>query len=146
MNNSECNEVYQLLTDMINQLGLGWISAQVQEQLQLGKTIQREIETLKESDLKMFQLTGDEYRSQLKKGPKAIFPVTVNYEPSERLLLLIDAIEQAIVNTAEMEHHLFKCFDWQKENLEGRIEFHSEDPNIQSKSIDKITAERRLEN
>lgn len=80
MNEQECNQIYEQLAKMLDENGLGWVTAQVAEQISIGKTIQREIETLKEvRDTGLFLF--DDYSSRLKKGPKATFAVTVEYKP-----------------------------------------------------------------
>lgn len=75
------------------------------------------------------------YRSRLKKGPRATFPVTVEYQPSEQLELLIDAVKQAVVNTANMEHELVNFLE-KDEKGPKRIEFYTDDPNVGPKPID----------
>jgi hypothetical protein len=145
MNDKECDEVYQRLTDMVNQIGLEWVIAQVAEQIRLWKTVEKEIETLRETRTERTLFTVNEYRSEFRKGPKATFPVTVEYSSRERLSLLIDAIEQAVVNTADMEHHLLNFFDKATEKWDGVIQFYSEEPDIRPRSIDKRVSASRLE-
>ena len=128
---------------MLNENGLEWVTAQVTEQIRIGKTIHREIETLKEvRDTGFF--TFDDYPSRLKKGPKATFTVTVDYESSERLELLIDAIKQAVVNTAEMEHHLVE-FCEQDEKSPKKIEFRNDEPRSESKPINRQAITVRID-
>lgn len=145
MNDRECNEAYERLINILNQNKLEWIVTQVEEQVRSGKTVEKEIDTLKESRRGFDLFTIDDYPSRLMKGPKATFPVTVEYQPSERLVLLLDAIEQAIVNTAEMEHHFIEYFGGEVDNWQG-VEFYSEDPNSRPVAINKETVLSRLDN
>lgn len=144
MNDAECIEVYDHLVRILNENELSWISTQVAEQIRLGKTVEKEIATFKESHGEPPLFGADNYHIQYKKGPKVTFPVTEEYEPQERLLLLIDAIEQTIVNTAEMESHVIGYFGEQLgENWEG-IRFYSEDQDSQFIVIDRRTSSSRL--
>ncbi len=143
MNEQECMRMYEQLVKMLDEKGLEWVTAQVAEQIRIGKTIQREIETLKEvRDTGFF--TVDDYPSRLKRGPKATFAVTVDYEPSERLELLIDAIKQAVVNTADMEHHLIE-FCERDEKSPKKIEFRNDEPRNEPKPINRQAIAVRLD-
>jgi len=144
MNDQECNQAYESMVGILNQNGLEWVTAQVAEQIRIGKTIQREIETLQEVRGRGLFTVAD-YSSQLKKGPKATFPVTVDYEPPERLRLLIDAVEQAVVNTASMEHHLSEYFEREGRDWQG-IRFYADEPASEPKSLDKRSGASRFEN
>lgn len=144
MNNQECNKAYETLVRVLNRNGLEWITAQVGEQVRIGKTIQRKIETLEEvRGPSLFNVA--DYPGRLKKGPKATFPVTVDYEPPERLRLLIDAVEQAVVNTASMECHLSDYFETEGQGWQG-IRFYADEPASEPKSLDKRSAASRLKN
>jgi hypothetical protein len=142
MNNTECNELYEQLIDILNQNNLAWVVSQVADQVRLGKTVEKEIETLQESRERraVSLFPTDEFSANLKKGPRATFPITVEYQPCERLLLLINAMEQAVVHTAEMEHHLFTHMEVEAPNLRA-IQFVSEEPESQPTILerDKMT-------
>lgn len=49
MNDRECNETYRLLVDILTQRGLDWVVEQVEEQIRLGKTLEKEVDTLQVS-------------------------------------------------------------------------------------------------
>ena len=135
MDNQECNEVYERLMEMLAENKLDWIVEQVNQQVQLGKTIIKETETLKHQEKEFSQLYEDDvYIPKVKKGPKAKFPVTEDYTPNEKLNLLLDAIEQAIVNTAEMENHLIEYFDSSLKKWDG-IDFYADEPESQPISL-----------
>lgn len=145
MNDQECTQVYEQLISILNQNKLGWVAAQVEEQVRLGKTVKKEIETLKESHGEFELFTTDEYPRSFKKGPKATFPITVEYQPSERLKLLLDAIEHVAINTADMEHHFVNYFGSEMDNWLG-VTFQPEEIDVAPISIDKQTVISRLEN
>jgi len=135
MNSQECTQTYEILAKMLVEIGLEWVTNQVSEQIRNGKTIQREIETFKDvREVKVFD--ADSYPSQLRKGPKATFPVTVDYEPPELLGLLIDAIEQTVVNTADMERHLVEFLEREGKGPQ-EIHFIAEEAGSEPKSINK---------
>jgi hypothetical protein len=144
MNDQECIHVFQQLIKIINDNGLGWVAEQVSEQIRIGKTIQREIETLKEGKgLPLFS-TVDDYSSKLIKGPRVTFPVTVEYQPNERLELLINAVRQTIVDTADMEHYLVSFLE-KNDDAPARIQFYLDEPNSEPKSIGAETIAIRHE-
>ena len=145
MTDKECLETYQRLVDILNQNRLAWVVAQVEEQIRLGKTTEKEIDTLKEGRGEFELFTIEDYPSRLRKGPKATFPVTVDYQPPERLALLLDAVERVIVNTVDMENHLIEYFGKEVDNWIG-VEFYSETPNSVPNRIGKETVVSRLEN
>lgn len=145
MNEEESIHAFQRLTKILNESHMEWVSQQVSEQIQIGRTIQREIETFKEGKEMPLFSTIDDYSSKLMKGPRVTFPVTVEYESNERLELLIDAIKQAIVDTAEMEQHLIDFIE-KDERSPKNILFYADEPNSEPKSISKETISARYEN
>ncbi len=144
MNEQECEYAFQRLIKILNENGLAWVVEQVNEQIRIGKTIQREIETLKEGKEMSLFSTIDDYSSKLTKGPKATFPVTVEYQQSERLELLINAVKQSIVATADMEHHL-ASFTEKDDETPKKFLFYADEPGIEPKSIGTETIRSRYE-
>ena len=144
MNDQECREAYDRLLEMLNSINLGWVTTQVEEQIRLGRTVAKEIETLKENPRRLDMFPPDQNSVSFAKGPKATFPITVDYQPPERLRLLVDAIEQVVINTADMEKHLIDFFGHERDNWSG-ISFQSEDSNSLSIVIDTKSASLRLE-
>lgn len=142
MNEQESIHAFERLTKILNDNGLGWVTEQVNEQIRIGKTIQREIETLKEGkEMPLFATFGD-YSSKLTKGPKVTFPVTVEYQPSERLELLINATRQSIVDTADMEYHLVS-FSEKVDETPKEFLFYADESNSEPKLISAETARLR---
>jgi hypothetical protein len=129
MNDQECDEVYEFLLAALTKSGLEWVSDQVVDQVHLGKTVEIEVETLREirpAESLFTSFGPDQNLFHLRKGPRATFPITIEYRPKERVLLLIDAINQAIVNTAEMESILTEYFD-SEVGHEMTVEFDSDE-------------------
>lgn len=71
---------YQDLVKILNKIGLKWVTQQVSETILAGKTIE---------DIQ----------------PRRMYPALKieDYTDAEKILLLIDALEQVVVNTAEIE-------------------------------------------
>lgn len=137
MGADESIEIYNKLISALRENKLDWIIDQVTEHIRLGKTVEKEIETLKEDPSeKMVVYTFGDHVPKFKKGPRATFPVTENYTPQEQLLLLIDAIEQALVNTNEMERNFVEFFEgdvggWRQ------VDFYSEESDSVIVSVNK---------
>jgi hypothetical protein len=110
MEERDCVAAYERLLSALRQNHLGWVADQVIQEVRLGKTAQKQVDTLRESRRGGVSSSSDmrSYPKQLEKGPRATFPVTEAYTSAERLALVLDAIEQAVINTAEMETELFK--------------------------------------
>ena len=145
MDGKEFNEVYDFLVDTLKQKGLRWVATQVTEQVKLGKTVEKEIETFKEFRDKSIEQIDYLSEIPLKKGPKATFPITEEYSQKEKLILLIDAIEQAVVNTSEMEYHIVDFLENEQVNLHG-IEFYLGEAGEESHKITKPIATTRRQN
>lgn len=143
MDDQQCTETYEILHKVLEQNGLGWVFEQVEEEIRLGKTVEREIDTLREDKQGFDLFTHEDYPTTLKKGTKARYPVTIQYSPPERLLLLIDALERAVVNTAEMEYHITDVFEGELEDWKA-LTFHSEETGAHVISITEQTAFSRL--
>lgn len=145
MNEQRLIHTFARLRKILSDNGLGWVTEQVDEQIRIGKTIQREIETLKEGKGMPLFTTIDDYSSKLTKGPKATFPVTVEYQPSERLMLLINAVRQSIIDTADMEYHLVNFSEKVNETPKKYL-FYADEPNSEPKLISTDTIRLRYEN
>jgi hypothetical protein len=103
MDDNERKEVFDRLAAILKENGLDWIVDQVTEQIHLGKTVFKEVDTVKRTgETEVLSLDLDTAPSGLRTGPKAQFPATIDYDNRERLGLLMDGIVQAI-NALEME-------------------------------------------
>lgn len=112
MTPDECLQVHNELIEMLRQVEMTWIIEQVNETILLGKSHSKKVKTFKERsgndqlqliyDTNQSPATISEYRAR-PTGPEVDLTATLEYTPQERLKLLITAIEQAVVETAEME-------------------------------------------
>ncbi len=104
-------ELFERLAVVLQRSGLGWIVTQVTEQIQVGKTVFKEVETLKRSgQADIFGTSVGRIPGGLKTGPKAQFPATIEYDDKEKLVLLMDGISQA-TNTIEMQNEFLKAMN-----------------------------------
>lgn len=87
MDEQECLIVYQELEAMLAELNLAWVGQQVAEVVRSGKTVEE-------------------------RSPTRRTPITKveDYTAQEQLLLLISAVEQAVIHSWEMERELAHFF------------------------------------
>jgi hypothetical protein len=126
MDDNEHKEVFDLVVGMLNQNGLGWIVDHINEQIHNGKTEFVEVETVKRAE-DTEVLTYDPVRPTpaLRRGPKARFPTTVDYDDKEKLGLLLDGITQA-TNVLEMESNALQQIKAIAPGIASEISFYSE--------------------
>ncbi|MGL5081924.1 MAG: hypothetical protein ACRC8A_10605 [Microcoleaceae cyanobacterium] len=80
MKEQDCLVVYAELVETLKRLGLGWVAEQVVEVVSAGKVVEETVSGRKTPDLKLTYHT-----------------------PSEQVLLLIQAIEKAVIDTLDIE-------------------------------------------
>ena len=95
MNDEECTKVYGEIVAMLNEFKLDWVTEQVAEVIREGKTIEERSFNRKIPDLKV-----------------------EDYSARDRLLLLVDAVEQAVVNTVEIEGEVASFMNHEAERLD----------------------------
>ena len=108
MDQKESVELFERLSEILQRNGLGWIVTQVNDQIHIGKTISKEVETIRRGG-ETQELIFDTGRvaQNVRKGPKAQFSATIDYDEKEKLILLIDGIVQA-TNGIEMQNEFLK--------------------------------------
>jgi hypothetical protein len=142
MSDDECRAVFDTLIISLQDSGLAWVESQVRDQIRLGKTIEREREVPNELSFQQSIFGADNDREQTKRHSPNTFPITIEYSAQERLRLLIDAIEHAVVNTAAMEDSFTSYFEAESPHFES-IQFYSEDAGLQPRKINRQSAEFR---
>jgi hypothetical protein len=135
MTDEESEEIYERLRSILDQRGLHWVTSQVGEQLRLGKLVHKEAKTLRETEFAAPLFAAETPGRGWREGPKFKFPVTVPYEPKERLSLLIDAIQLAVVATSEMEDAFTGFFQTNNERA-IQIAFYGEDDPVEVHTFD----------
>ena len=122
MNTNEINETYDALSEILRESGLAWLQEAVAEDITDGA-----LEIIRESDLVTNKFRGT--RPNARSAEE--FLRAREYTPQEKLLTLIEAIEEAVIHASDIEMTLGGDFAKQS-NLQG-IEFVND---VDSTSID----------
>ena len=103
----ECERIFNELTAMLRDYDLSWICSQVDEYIRLGKT---EEKVVTRAEIMAIKKDGGIPKLPLKsrRGASTTFTSTSEYNSREKLLILIDAIQQAVINTCSMEYEVAK--------------------------------------
>jgi hypothetical protein len=126
MDDNERKEVFDRLVAILSQSGLGWIVEQVNEQIHNGKTELVEVETIKRrEDTDLLIYDPGRPKPAVRRGPKARFSTTVDYNDKEKLALLLDGIAQA-TNALEMETEVLQQTKTIELGIGAEITFFSE--------------------
>ena len=132
MNSEEATRVFQSLTTMLKDVGLGWLAEQVSHEVLSGKEISKRVSVESEE----FTPTGRPRRQ------RTAFVSTVPYSANEQLFLLVNAIEHSVVGIAEMENFLLE-FASQNARLVG-VKFVPEAVGADGFSFSHSDSEPRL--
>ncbi|WP_414754697.1 hypothetical protein [Anabaena sp. CCY 9910] len=111
MNNDDYQSLYYEVEEIINQYKLGWIIEQVNNSIHEGKIVSIEDKLAKKNREKTPRIKREDYTDK------------------EKVLLLLEAFETAIVNTLELEQEIGKFLmqDMSDLQLEPRIKFYTEE-------------------
>ena len=142
MDVNELERLYQGLLELIRSLGLGWVAEQVVEEVSVGKVLLADFKarraemTARGSSILTFGHADSELP---RRGPREDVLIVEEYTLENRLRLLLDAIEEAVVNTGSMEDQLFERLVPEASSLQG-IEFYSELTDEVTMTIDRSRA------
>ena len=105
MDNDQSLRTFDSLRNNLGEVGLRWLSDQIDQQLRSGKPEIKEVLELPEQRGWTIEraVAGAEFRRR--RGRKAEYPAIVEYSPQERLGLLLDGLEQ-LANTIDMAQHV----------------------------------------
>lgn len=112
MTDSECEQVYQELIEVLKHHQLLEVISRVEEQIAEGKIAEENVKTLKEA-LNITQealFTFDSLHSNMKQSSTVPFSIVTPYTAKERLEILLETIEQEIVTPAEIAIYLNQAF------------------------------------
>ena len=100
------DEAYSIILETLRSHGLSWVATQVQDQVRAGKPTTRIVSP------RSTPLSGRfaEEISQPRPPRRERLAATEPYSPGERLALALDALERAVVHTADMEEEVVKFF------------------------------------
>ena len=114
MPDRSASQAYELLLRSLQENRLGWVAAQVQEQVRSGKPATKYVAPYHEEDSRDF-VSEDFIPSAPKKGRRQRLAATDDFSPEERLELVLSAIESAVIHTADIETELIGFFPSQNE-------------------------------
>jgi hypothetical protein len=108
MTDDECDQVYRTLSARLIELNAGWIVDEVEEEIRDGRDTVVRVRPVREDVGSASEEGGRPSFSRQTGSPQNLLR-TVPYTSKERLHLLVDAIEAAVVDTADMEVSFFKA-------------------------------------
>jgi hypothetical protein len=94
------SQAFDRLVTILNGSRLGWVVAQVEDEIRLGKPVTRRVKELKLAQYPVDPTTRFRRYDALEPGREVQFRATVAYTDAERLKLLLSAIHQIIIGTA----------------------------------------------
>jgi hypothetical protein len=109
MTEEQCAETYDILADLLRRSNLAWVMDQVDADVRVGKLIEkpiREISARHTARNIAFELV-DAPEPQ-RRGRSGSIRQRVEYSNRERLQVLIEAIEHAVLHTADLEEAALK--------------------------------------
>lgn len=115
MTAEKCLQLYDEFVRLLREHRFDWVVAEVEEQIRLGKTAEERIVVSEEFALEITP-EADTRRARGRPG-RTRFLKCVDYTARERLLLIIDAVEHAVLDVGEMGLHLLESF--QKLGVQG---------------------------
>ncbi|NOK33882.1 hypothetical protein HMI49_11795 [Corallococcus exercitus] len=132
MDEQEADNVFRQLISILGGLGLGWVAAQVLEQVRVGQTKRESV------PMEQLELPRDTLSSQLevpRGGTRGRKPQrkkeelikTLEYSRKDRLRLLLDGIKRTVIQTADMESEATEFFRQEKSD-DVRFEPDEEEP------------------
>ncbi len=129
MTPSEATRIFNGLDSVLRESGLDWVSAQVLQEVALGKP-----------NRKTISVPGEESDStRPSRRQRVEFLSTVPYTPEEQLQLLVDAIEQTVVATVEMQTSTLKMLSG--DDYRRDVRFTSDVPGTQEHGYGREQAE-----
>lgn len=131
MTDDEATLAHRALTNTLKENHLDWVVEQVSRQIRLGRPTRKRV-ALQEG----WQLESGRRRARTE------FVSTVPYSHKEQLKLLVDALDHAVVSTAEMESFILKTLGEGLEPL--AIKFVPEGASEGSYAIDPNQVQDRI--
>ena|SRR5260370_221210 len=134
-------QAFDKLITILNERKLTWVTDQVQEQIRVGKPMMRRVKELKPTrqvSLRDSRLFDDE---ALRPGREVQFRATEAYTTSEQLLLLLSAIQQAVIHTAAIEKAVsdkFPELTFVSEQEDVRIAITQHDLESRSEGLERL--------
>jgi hypothetical protein len=146
MNPETLRQTYRELTEMLRDLGLGWVVHQVDETINDGSQVEKTANIFKDEDPEeLIQVGSPEDRYAPRRRGKAAQMMSVEpWTDTQRLEILIDAIRHALVYAAEIEEAASLQMQEFGEVKINAIRFESEQLPANGKTLTLSPARREL--
>lgn len=133
MNNQKCQELYGAFVLLLGQHEFHWVIGQVEEQIRLGKTAPERIAPPHGPQLDLLEPDDEPTaRGGRSRASREIYLKRIPYTPCERLVLIIEATEHAVVDVGEIGSHLAEFLRRQPAAMR-EVKFAQEDESILEK-------------
>ena len=98
-------EIYEDILKILRKENLGWVADEIQQQILIGRSDSRKIQTVTESDSSnQTQLNLiDTHELGERVGRNVEYTAILQYTSKEKLLLLINALEQVTINLTDIK-------------------------------------------
>lgn len=96
---ADAGEYYRRLEDILGATGFNWVIAQAQEQIAQGRAVTKQVQAPEVSE--SFEAEG--FSSRARRRRRTSLVTTEPYNDRERLHILLDAIEAALVQRVDFE-------------------------------------------
>ena len=134
---SEAAAAYQVLSTIASDAGLEWLVKDVASEISLGKQSLKKIKT--ESTQ---HLSTDDYPPQ-RLGKPAVFVISSEYSESEKLKLLVEAIEAASLGTTFALAQVLNCLSTSDQQAPAQVVFAPDGESREMFSADKNIFEQK---
>ncbi len=135
MTEEQCTRMYDALAELLRQSGLHWVMEQVDAEVRLGKLVDRSIREIRSTaytPLAGFELVeGVSTRGRTSASIKQ----RIDFRASERLRILIQAIEHAVQHAAQIAENTLESLS--KTHSLTHIAFEPDGSNERSFRIDR---------
>lgn len=126
-------ETFNELKSTLLELDLKWIVDEVEQEIETGKFVEEKHSTLKE--------TGKDIAgSRFSRGQKVDFTKRIDYEPKEKLLLLLDGLSNGAIEPVKIEGAISK---WLGEDIHS-IEFVAEEVDDGGRNTSRLRADNQV--
>ena len=140
MTNEEAEKTFVELTKILDEVGLRWIADSVQDEIQLGSLVDVNQSDMSPGEFKSAsKLVQPSYRKAIRKS--ANFVVRKEYSQTERLVMLVDAVEHVVIQGNACEESVLAYF--KETGGPPGIQFASERPDVPTVSDQASATERR---
>lgn len=139
MDSEEATKLFEELVRILTATQLSWVVEQVRQQIAAGKEITKTVSVASDAPSEVTR----------RKRQRVPFASTTEFSREEQLSILVNAIDQSVVGTADMEREILALSS--KDPAITRVRFESEIPGVDSVGFDatdvtvRVNSARRLQ-